>query len=538
MDAEPATVHISQLPPEVWLLCWSQCSRRLLRRLSVVCRLFRSLVLPLLWEAQTFDASKDFSPMTSHTQIRHLHRTAVRLDRMADSGAPYASWVRSLTITSRRSYHWQNSLPPHLHTLEESLELFRSMHSRILLAFSTALPLCSNLATLHLTHMHVDDSLLKSLGSLSRLEALHLNLCNFGILQNAIVLPIEHLELTECTRSSDNGVLRIASPHTLRTLNPDYFIAQLLRGFGSEDLEQLVTLSLPAIFDIALVIALLKRCSALESLTIQTITLELDFPPLPLLVLPRLRALDAPHYMHPWLVPGRPITSATVGIGQLGHWDDDTLVRTCLAISYSAAPILSLAVCRPTVPRLETLVKIFSLFPELQELLFSVDNPTHIRVERRCCLRSASRRVPPSLVQPPPDLRDDFAFDEVPVEEISDGEEGRNEIIVVRADEADALAEEMKPPSNNFQNTLNWLMDGKLTLPPNIQVLQLQIFGPYAELPWMFDSRHIARLVARYPRLRKLGLGSRFHHWEKNSDECGTLWKSTDRRKGWVRVVS
>ena len=43
------------LPVELWLACWRYCSKRQLRRLSLACKLFRSICLPLLLERQTAD---------------------------------------------------------------------------------------------------------------------------------------------------------------------------------------------------------------------------------------------------------------------------------------------------------------------------------------------------------------------------------------------------------------------------------------------------------------------------------------------------
>ncbi|KAJ7466044.1 hypothetical protein FB451DRAFT_964209, partial [Mycena latifolia] len=50
-----ATPYQHILPPEIWLACWTLCSTRQLRRLSLVCQLFRSLCLPLLFQDLQFD---------------------------------------------------------------------------------------------------------------------------------------------------------------------------------------------------------------------------------------------------------------------------------------------------------------------------------------------------------------------------------------------------------------------------------------------------------------------------------------------------
>ncbi|KAJ7874533.1 hypothetical protein B0H14DRAFT_2290640, partial [Mycena olivaceomarginata] len=86
---------------EIWLACWTLCSRCQIRRLSLVCKLFRALCLPLLFHHQTIDLSKLKQYIDSDNWIDHLHkahRAAVRLDRLAEE--PRAALVRSWTFIS------------------------------------------------------------------------------------------------------------------------------------------------------------------------------------------------------------------------------------------------------------------------------------------------------------------------------------------------------------------------------------------------------------------------------------------------------
>ncbi|KAJ7871203.1 hypothetical protein B0H14DRAFT_2724719 [Mycena olivaceomarginata] len=46
-----ATRYLHIVPLELWLACWALCSLQQLRRLSLVCKLFRSLVIPHLFES-------------------------------------------------------------------------------------------------------------------------------------------------------------------------------------------------------------------------------------------------------------------------------------------------------------------------------------------------------------------------------------------------------------------------------------------------------------------------------------------------------
>ncbi|KAJ7491708.1 hypothetical protein B0H11DRAFT_1718546, partial [Mycena galericulata] len=54
----PPICYLLVVPRELWLASWTLCSNRQLRRLSLVCQLFRSLCLPLLFRNQTIDAQK------------------------------------------------------------------------------------------------------------------------------------------------------------------------------------------------------------------------------------------------------------------------------------------------------------------------------------------------------------------------------------------------------------------------------------------------------------------------------------------------
>ncbi|KAJ6450203.1 hypothetical protein C8R45DRAFT_764798, partial [Mycena sanguinolenta] len=77
-------LHI--LATELWLACWTLCSRRQLRRLTLVCKLFRDICHPLIFQHQTTDAQREPFTEDNWTQrLRGLHRAAVRLDALAGS---------------------------------------------------------------------------------------------------------------------------------------------------------------------------------------------------------------------------------------------------------------------------------------------------------------------------------------------------------------------------------------------------------------------------------------------------------------------
>ncbi|KAJ7726747.1 hypothetical protein B0H16DRAFT_263008 [Mycena metata] len=85
------------LPVELWLACWTLCSRRQLRRLSLVCHLFRSITFPLLLQNQTVDVvALGINEQNWAERVQHLHCVAVRVENL--KAAPHATSVRSWTV--------------------------------------------------------------------------------------------------------------------------------------------------------------------------------------------------------------------------------------------------------------------------------------------------------------------------------------------------------------------------------------------------------------------------------------------------------
>ncbi|KAJ6603600.1 hypothetical protein DFH09DRAFT_1459180, partial [Mycena vulgaris] len=97
---QPPIDYLHLLPEEVWLACWNLCSLQQLRRISLVCQLFRSVSLPCLFRDQTFDVEALVDRLSRDNwmdRVRHLNRTAVRLERLVED--PYAPFVRSWKVT-------------------------------------------------------------------------------------------------------------------------------------------------------------------------------------------------------------------------------------------------------------------------------------------------------------------------------------------------------------------------------------------------------------------------------------------------------
>ncbi|KAF8210020.1 hypothetical protein K438DRAFT_1571452, partial [Mycena galopus ATCC 62051] len=117
-------LHI--LPTELWLACWVLCSRRQLRRLSFVCKLFREICLPVLFKEQTIDAGGGWQGIDGDNwidRLHKLHRAAVRLDALAES--PHIEFIRSWRfLPCDGKYPWPS--PHRLQRIIQNIGLFHS----------------------------------------------------------------------------------------------------------------------------------------------------------------------------------------------------------------------------------------------------------------------------------------------------------------------------------------------------------------------------------------------------------------------------
>ncbi|KAJ7138295.1 hypothetical protein C8R44DRAFT_767200, partial [Mycena epipterygia] len=128
------------------LVCWTLCSPRQLRRISLVCQLFQSLCLPLLLQHQRFDGwmlVHGITPGNSVGRARHLNRTAVRLERLAESSRVHLV----------RAWHFvvPSPLPPsRFHPSDPHISVCNCLLQRVVTTFSTTLGLYHNLRSLYI----------------------------------------------------------------------------------------------------------------------------------------------------------------------------------------------------------------------------------------------------------------------------------------------------------------------------------------------------------------------------------------------------
>ncbi|KAJ7504778.1 hypothetical protein B0H11DRAFT_2273310 [Mycena galericulata] len=535
MTKTPPISFLHLLPTELWLLCWSLCSHRQLRRLSLVCHLFRALCLPLLFQNQTNDAGSLPARIQSDNWIdslKTLHRTALRLERLTES--PHVASVQSWKFVIRPP--WTRPGISHI----QHIDIFDTIYDRMLATFSRTLGLYVNLRSVELWSVTIDLHLRDSISALSTLRDLTLVHCQIDA-RDGFPIALKTFSLSGASRMlpATPTPLRIADPACIHSLcidsTPDS--VALVQGFGPGILLQLVDLSLQELCDSELFLAFLKQCPHLESLAINRALHADPFLPkyLPADTVPRLRCLTGPRDLVGLFVLNRPVSAVTLltlseGGGWVGGGMTQTSVETFMPvfrdILCSSVPVLSLSL--PSVlPSLDMLEAIASLFTELKELSLSIFQPRLLRPKRGC------RSSLPPLDTRRPELSDD-ALDDLPDEDISDAEEYAPPPIVSVEHRAHP---EIVPSNFTLHTVLNWIACDRVSFPPLIEILRFQVqeqnltVGPRV-ISLANQRRVIAALSQEYPHLREVQIGYPSNLWKRD----GVLWKS--REDSYIQVVT
>ncbi|KAJ7091782.1 hypothetical protein C8R44DRAFT_647265 [Mycena epipterygia] len=192
--ARSATPYLRILPTELWLACWALCSRRQLRRFALVCKHFRALCLPLLFQNQIIDAGGAWQGIQTNNwtdRLHKLHRAAVRLNRITES--PHIASIQSWKFIARDVGAYRPSDIQHF-------ALFDSTYERVLKTFSTTLRLHHNLRSLHLEGLTIDSPFRRTLWSLSKLEDLTLSSCDI-VARDGFILRLASFTVLRDRRS-------------------------------------------------------------------------------------------------------------------------------------------------------------------------------------------------------------------------------------------------------------------------------------------------------------------------------------------------
>ncbi|KAJ7323031.1 hypothetical protein DFH08DRAFT_969661 [Mycena albidolilacea] len=517
--------YLAMLPSEIWLACWTLCSARQLRRLSLVCHLFQSLCLPLLFQTQSVDTI-NLTQGEWIAKVHRLHRAAVRLERIADG--PRVRMVRSWTFAANRNLVSLSRFWSHI----TNIGMVDAMYERVVTAFSSTLGRYQCLCSLTIRGFLIDKPFRDTLVSLPMLEEVTLGTCDIPA-RDGVLLDLKFFSMSNTGRHGTEDLseksLELVSPGRLQSLKIDGWgdTIPLMTGFGKQRFPHLTQLSLDTIFDLSLFLRFLTQCPRLQILSAGhngRTSLSSHVHPE---TIPLLRSIDAPLDLVRALTPNRPVRDVIVQPGCSLSAEDFTLA--VLDISNASVPVRSLTL-PSTYPTLESLNTMSSLFPGLTSLSMEIHCEEHIPFGR-CggCFggKYPTREVDARL----PDICDAGAFDSLPPEEVSDTEEEQPSPAVHVALETHPKL----PDSVRLHEVLRWICSGLVSLPAEIEILRFPVrtYGSKStELSVEQQHQVIAALSRMYPSLRELEMGHHNNpHWERN----GALWK----RKGvnsYIRV--
>ncbi|KAJ7167169.1 hypothetical protein C8R43DRAFT_167967 [Mycena crocata] len=506
-------------PSEIWSECWTHCSTRQLRRLSLVCRCFHTLCLPLLFRSQTFDAS----PLEVITlddwmeRLHRLHRTALRLEKITEG--PPRLMVHFWRFRARHRLH--RSIPNVIH-----MHMVDSMYERVVASFFATLRLYERLLSLDLSHVTIDRAVRDALSALPMLEDLKLFQCDI-VPRDGSLIGLKSFSITGTVprRGQESEPLRLTAAHHLCSLHihSSRDVPSILAGFGSQKLPQLFALSsAPSNApDVTQFFAFLKQCEVLETLMVPMRyfdTAMLSSASWDSNTIPRLKCLTAPLDLIPIFTRNRPVTSVTVLHHQ--HITPEQLLQLLFEVAQTSAAVRSLTL-PTTIPSGEAIDTITSLFPKLRELSIEIDEedpPMSYMCRRE--LRSPNA-TPPLVDGRVPKLCDETAFNDLPDEEVSDVEEEECALPTPVLIERSAYQEIIASPT--LQNVLNWICGNLHPLPAEIELLRLSVPDTNLDPKLSLSDEHntIASLSSLYPGLREIRIGSTENHW----DRSGALWK-------------
>ncbi|KAJ7128286.1 hypothetical protein C8R46DRAFT_1363614 [Mycena filopes] len=528
---DPSTDYLLSLPVELWLACWTLCSRHQLRRISLTCRLFRALTFPLLLQDQSFDIvapQNRLSAANWEQRARYLHRTAVRLEKLRE--APYVGYVRSWKVVLGNGYI--PFLGSHAYVDTEARRTFDDMYNKVVTTFCATLARYRNLTTLHIQHFTLLP-LIEALTSLSSLTELRLDNCHITeALRDLNLQTLEISGVNPLPQAAES--LTIASPANLRNLFVSTQLPQLITGFGAQRMPALVQLSVQVVRHVEQFFSFLQRCPLLESLVVNGFYRDTTLPhSVPAQTIPRLRSLAGPSALISLLAPGRPLT--TVRMVRHGHdpiSDADThhILAMCLDIAHGSAGLHSLHLPHPGRSPDNLLATITSLFPDLRELVLTIPVSPVFRNVSLGGRRAAER------LEAVDKFLDDEAFDDIPADELSDAaaeEASRVPALIVRPT---PWARKASVHRGAMHATLDWILGESVVFAPhNLEVLSMEA-AEGLMLERLFEAEQyqaIAALLLPCPRLQQVRFGPATSGWRR----VGEVWRS-EATGACIRIVA
>ncbi|KAK6987584.1 hypothetical protein R3P38DRAFT_333401 [Favolaschia claudopus] len=289
---------VDLVPTEIWLLCWDLCSHSEIECLSLVCKRFRIISLPVLFKHQSLDLAaieQGIDQGNFVDRLDYMRRSAVRVENLTDSSCAALPVIESWTV----KFGYEHALSSKKQDIDiEELRTFNKLRARIMEAFCKTLHLYPNLSSLDMERYAVDTAFLTTLAGLPALRDLRLHIPD------------------KSSVSYSGGNLTMPN---LRRLDISRH-ALLLDGFTRRiSLPNLVDLSIGVVRNTEVVfLHVAERFPLLERLGVGVVQDCEPVPELPVDSLPNLREISGPKGMIDGLVPGRRISRVVVGNG--GTW--------------------------------------------------------------------------------------------------------------------------------------------------------------------------------------------------------------------------
>ncbi|KAJ7114603.1 hypothetical protein C8R43DRAFT_1156717 [Mycena crocata] len=365
--------YSAKLPTEVWARCWSQCDPRDLRRLVSVCRYFRELCHPLLFQHQQFRAP-DYYEINRHSWMsttQYLHRSAIRVRKLIAS--THVASVRSWRFCG--SFEYPSLVQNHPNIV--NVGLVSETYLNLARLFVETLSSFQNLRSLSMVFFTLDTEMRETLVQLGRLTKLELISCDI-LSRSGTPLSLEEFKLGRYWHEGGDTEeqLNLVAPEGLRALNLSGYrdCNAILSALTSElvPLRNLVTLSIELADGFAgSFLALLELCPQLTELDILKSSLSGLPNRLAATAIPRLRSFKGPRLLTAFFIADRPVTLLTLAGGSgfsRENKPEKNIIRDLVQIAHSSSTVDSFSMIAPMRSSLQICGVISTHWPNLREL--------------------------------------------------------------------------------------------------------------------------------------------------------------------------
>ncbi|KAJ7712251.1 hypothetical protein B0H14DRAFT_3524117 [Mycena olivaceomarginata] len=387
MDGSRAS-YLNTVATEIWARFWFYSSPTDLRRLVLVCRYFRDICQPFLFQRQRFRApdSADFDPEFWLDSVRDLHRSTIRLRKLG--GSIHASSVRSWNFDGHDGYASLVDTHPNILNITSMEETYL----KLVRIFADTLAVYQNLRSLHLSNLTLDSELRQTLAGLIRLDRLYLFSCSITS-RTGPLLALREFQLGWSWGGRDEDAdhpVDLVSPERLRvlSLSEEPQCGAVLAAFSANHstFQSLVTLSIELNDSlVAIFLRFLRQCPQLTQLELTQSSFFSRSPrrlpgPLPVDIIPRLCSFKGPRALAAFFVSDRPLAILKLEDGpNFGHGDEpppEDVVCDVVEIAHSTPGVHTFTIDVSMRAMLQLCAAVATHWPNLRDLcLVLIETP-------------------------------------------------------------------------------------------------------------------------------------------------------------------